>query len=152
MSMQRWDPFSDIVSLREAMDRLFEQSVVRPQRGQTQTTAGARVMPIDLFEKDNDYVIRAFVPGASADSVDISAERDSVVIKAHIPGEMEKEEANQYRWMLGELGYGDVVRAVTLPAAIDAAKMEATVENGVLTLVVPKAEEAKPKKIAVKAK
>ena len=152
MVMQRFDPFSDIVSLREAMDRLFEQSVVRPQRGQVAATAGAKMMPIDLFEKDNGYVIRAFVPGASAESVDISAERDAVVIKAHIPGEIEKDEAKAYRWMLGELGYGDVVRAVGLPAPIDASKMEATVENGVLTVVVPKAEEAKPKKIAVKSK
>ena len=152
MAMQRFDPFSDIVSLREAMDRLFEQSVVRPQRGEAPVTAGAKMMPIDLFEKDNDYVIRAFVPGVSAESVDISAERDAVLIKAHIPGEVEKDEAKAYRWMVGELGYGDVVRAVALPAAIDASKMEATVENGVLTVVVPKAEEAKPKKIAVKAK
>jgi len=152
MVVQRWEPFSDIVSLREAMDRLLEQSVVRPRRESAQTSAGARSMPVDVYEKDNDYVIRAYVPGVKAEDVDINAERDSIVIRVHIPGEAEKEEAKAYRWMMGELGYGDVVRGLSLPAPIEAGKIEASVENGVLTVLVPKAEEAKPRKIAVKAR
>jgi len=152
MVIQRLDRIGDAVSLRDAMDRLFEQSVVRPRRESAQAADTARSMPVDLYEKDNDYVIRAYVPGVKAEDVDISAERDSVVIRAHVPGEAEKEEAKGYRWMMGELGFGDVVRGLSLPAPIEAGKIEASVENGVLTVVVPKAEEAKPKKIAVKAK
>ena len=152
MVIQRWDRIGDGVSLREAMDRLLEQSVVRPRREGAQAASSARSMPIDLYEKDGDYIIRAYVPGVKAEDVDINAERDSIVIRAHIPGEAEKEEAKGYRWMMGELGFGDVVRGLTLPAPVEAGKIEALVENGVLTVVVPKAEEAKPKKIAVKAK
>ena len=153
MVMQRWEPFGDIVSLRDAMDRLFEQSVVRPQRGGAAAgVAGARVMPVDVYEKDSDYVVKAYVPGVKADEVEISAERETVSIKAHVPGEVENEEAKAYKWFAAELGYGDVVRVLTLPAPIDASKIEAQVENGVLTVMVPKAEEAKPKRIVVKAK
>ena len=90
--------------------------------------------------------------GVKAEDVEIGAESETVTIKAHIPGEAEKEGAGAYRWLVGELGYGDVVRTVTLPAAIDAGKIEASVENGVLMVTVPKAEEAKPRKIAVIAK
>ena len=153
MVLQRWDRFGDIVSLREAMDRLFEQSVVRPQRGAgTASPTSAKMMPLDLFEEESDFVLKAYVPGVKAEDVEIGAERETVTIKAHIPGEAEKEEAGAHRWLADELGYGDVVRTVTLPAAIDAGKIEASVENGVLIVIVPKAEEAKPKKIAVMAK
>lgn len=153
MVMQRWDPFGDIVSLRDAMDRLFEQSVVRPQRtAGAPGMAGARMMPVDVFEKDSDYVIRAYVPGVKADDVEIGAERETVSIKVHIPGEIEKEEAANYKWLAAELGHGDVVRMVTLPMPINASAIDAQVDNGVLTVVVPQAEEAKPKKIAVKQK
>lgn len=153
MVMQRWDPFGDIVSLRDAMDRLFEQSVVRPQRTASEPSlAGARMMPVDVFEKDSDYVIRAYVPGVKAEDVEIGAERETVTIKTHIPGEIESDESRNYKWLAAELGYGDVVRMVTLPMPINSSGIEAAVDNGVLTVVVPKAEEAKPKKITVKQK
>ena len=152
MVIQRWEPFGDIMSLRDAMDRLFEQSIVRPQRtGSAVGMAGARMMPVDMYEKDSDYVVKAYVPGVRAEDVEISAERETVSIKVHVPGEVEKEEAKSYKWLASELGYGDVVRVLTMPAPVDAAKIDAQVENGVLTVVVPKAEEAKPKKIRVKA-
>jgi HSP20 family protein len=153
MVMQRLEPYSNIVSLKDAMDRLFEQSVVRRhEAGEAAGLAGARVMPVDVYEKDSDYVIKAYVPGVKAEDVQIGVERETVSIKVHVPGEVEKEEAKSYRWLAAELGYGDVVRMLSLPAPINAAQIEAQVENGVLTVVVPKAEEAKPKKILVKAK
>jgi HSP20 family protein len=153
MVMQRLEPYSNIVSLKDAMDRLFEQSVVRRhEAGEAAGLAGARVMPVDVYEKDSDYVIKAFVPGVKAEDVQIGVERETVTIRVHVPGEVETEEAKSYRWLAAELGYGDVTRMLTLPAPISAAQIEAQVENGVLTVVVPKAEEAKPKKIVVKSK
>ena len=153
MVLQRWDRFGDSVSLREAMDRLVEQSVVHPRVGAgASLPAGAKTMPVDLLDGDSDFVLKAYVPGVKAEDVEIGAVRETVTIKAHIPGEAEKEGAGGYRWLVGELGFGDVVRTVTLPAPIDAGKIEASVENGVLMVIVPKAEEAKPRKIAVMAK
>jgi HSP20 family protein len=153
MILQRWEPFGEGVSLRDAMDRLFEQSVVRPQKADGSAgVGGARVMPVDVYEKDSEFVVRAYIPGVKAEDVEIAAERETVTLKAHVPGEVEKEEAKSYKWFAAELGYGDVVRMLTLPAPIDSAKIEAQVENGVLVVVVPKAEEAKPRKVLVKSR
>ncbi|MBN1856755.1 MAG: Hsp20/alpha crystallin family protein [Dehalococcoidia bacterium] len=153
MANRFWDSYADSLSLRDAMDRLLEHSVVRPQALASGSTGGsAKVMPIDVFEKDSDYMIRAYLPGVKAEDVDISAEREVVTIKAHIPGEAEREESGNYRWIVGELGYGDVVRTVRLPVPVNGSAIEAGMAEGVLTLTVPKTEEAKPRKIAVVAK
>jgi len=152
MVMSRWDPFADLVTLREAMDRLFDQSFVRPGQTGTREMTGARNMPIDLYERNGDYIIKAYLPGVKAEDVDINADQGTLTIQAHVPGEAEREEAKNYKWLVNELGYGDVARTVTLPSVIDAGKIDATVENGILTVTVPKAEEAKPKKIKVKGK
>lgn len=152
MVTSRWDPFTDLVTLREAMGSLFDRSYVRSGQPGNQETAGTRNMPLDVYEKDNAYIIRAYLPGSKAEDVDIDVDNTTMTIKAHIPSELEQEEAKGYKWLLGELGYGDVGRSITMPSQINAGKIEAVVENGVLTLTVPKAEEAKPKKIAVKSK
>lgn len=152
MAMNRWDPFSELVTLRQAMDRLFDQSFIRPERAGARELAGARTMPIDLYEREGDYILKAYLPGVKAEDVDIDADRGTITIKAHIPGEAEQEEARNYNWLVNELGYGDVIRTIALPAVIDAGKIEASVQDGILTVSIPKAEEAKPKKIAVKAK
>ncbi len=148
MAMERMNPFTDLVSLRDAMDRLFEQSVVRPARTAAQQVT--RSMAVNLYEKDDRYFIQAFLPGVKAEDVNISVDQNTVSIKAHIPGELEKEEAKNYNWYIAELGYGDISRSVTLPFPIDAGAIEASQENGVLTVAVPKAEEAKPRQIKVK--
>jgi len=152
MVMSKWDPFTDLVTLRQAMDRLFDQSFVRPGQTGVREMTSASSMPIDLYDRNGDYIIKAYLPGVRAEDVEINADQGTLTIQAHIPGEAEREEAKNYRWLVNELGYGDVVRTVTLPSMIDAGKIDATVENGILTVTVPKAEEAKPKKITVRAK
>ena len=134
------------------MDRLFDQSFIRPGQTGAREVTGTRSMPIDLYERDDDYVIKAYLPGVKAEDVDINANQDTLTIQAHIPGEAEQEGTKDYKWLVNELGYGNVVRTVTLPALVDAVKIDAAVENGILTVTVPKAEETKPKKITVKAK
>jgi len=153
MVMRRFEPLSDGVSLREAMDKLFEQSVVYPDRSAgVESMPGARLMPVNLYEQDSGFVIRAYVPGVKAENVEIGAEGGTLTIKASIPGETKSEEGKDFRWLAQELGFGDVARTLTLPAPIDAAQIEANVENGILTVVVPKAEEAKARKIVVTPK
>jgi len=110
MVMNRWDPFAELVTLREAMDRLFDQSFVRPGQTSTREVTGARSMPIDLYERNGDYIIKAYLPGVKAEDVDISADQSTLTIQAHIPGEGEQGEAKNYRWLISELGYGDACR------------------------------------------
>lgn len=152
MVMNKWDPFTDLVTLREAMGRLFDQSYVKSGQAGSRETAGTRNMPLDVYEKDSGYTIRAYLPGVKAEDVDIDVDNNTMTIKAHIHSELEQEESRGYKWLLNELGYGDVGRSIAMPSPINAGKIEAVVENGILTLTVPKAEEAKPKKIAVKSK
>ena len=152
MAINRWDPFGELLSLREAMGSLFDQSYVRPGAGTTPLLAGARAMPIDLYEKGGNYFIKAHIPGVKHEDVDINIDQNTVTIKSHSAREEEKEEGNDRRWLLSELAYGDVTRTITLPVSIDTAKIEAVMEDGVLTLTIPKAEEAKPKQIKVQAR
>jgi len=142
--------FNDPVSLRDAVDRLFEQSFVQsPQSADGQRLA--RTMAVNLYEKEDNYYLQAYLPGVKADDVDISIDSNTVNIKARIPSSIESEEARNYRWYITELGYGDVSRSVNFPVPVDASRIEASQENGVLTILVPKAEEAKPKQIKVKS-
>jgi len=150
MAIER-TPFTDLVSLRDAMDTIFEQSFVRPGQG-AQRERSVHTMAVNLCEKDDTYFIQAFLPGVKAEDVEISVDGNAINLKARIPASLEKEEAKNYRWYISELGYGDVSRSITFPAPVDASRIEASQENGVLTVTVPKAEEAKPKQIKVKIK
>ena len=142
-------PINELVSLRDAMDRLFEQSFIRPGTAGT-AERPERTMAVNLCEKGDTYYVQAFLPGVKADEVEISVDQNTLNLEARIPSELEKEEAKDYRWYMTELGYGDVSRSITFPSLIDAGKIEASQENGVLTVAVPKAEESKPKQTKVK--
>ncbi len=146
--LTRWEPFRDLVSLREAMDRLFEESVVRP-RGMAQAPGIRGSLAVDVYETDDDVVVKASVPGIDADDLDISVTGDILTIKGESRAEEEVEEENYFcreRW------YGAFSRSITIPASVQADKAEADFEDGVLTLRLPKAEEMKPKAIKVKTK
>ncbi len=149
-SLKLWDPFREMVSLREAMDRLFEDSFVRPfgvypllQR------EGVSTLAIDMYETDNDVVVKASLPGVKPDDVDVTVTGNTLSIKGETKEEVDETKGDyHYR----ERRYGAFQRTVTLPTEVEAGKAEATFENGVLTLRLPKVEEVKPKQISIKAK
>ncbi len=141
----RWDPFREAMSLREAMDRLFEDSFVRPLSW-FMPVNGASVLPLDMFETDEEVVVRASVPGVDPKDIDISVTGDVLTIQGTMP---EDQEGNYY---LRERRCGAFRRSISLPVPVDTDKAKAEYEHGVLTLTLPKAEEAKPKAIQVKAK
>jgi len=145
MSIVRWEPFSELMSLRDAMDRLFEESFVRP-RGAL-SPMGLSELALDVYETENDVVINAAIPGIKPEDIDIAITGDTVSIKGELKQETKVEKANYYRQ---ERRYGAFSRAVSLPVPISADKAEATFKDGVLTLTIPKAEEAKPKTIKIK--
>ncbi len=147
MSMIPRDPFEALTPLREAMNRLLEESFIWP-RFELLT---ARTFPLDIYESEDKqrYVIEASVSGFKPEEIRITAEGNTLMIRA-AKKEEKKEEKGAY--VRRERYEGEMSRSVTLPSAIDASKVEATYENGVLTLRIPKAEEAKPKQIPVKVK
>ena len=107
---------------------------------------------LDIVENDDAYIVQAALPGLSSDDITINVENDVLTLSAENSSEDTSEEVeSNERYLLRERHYGSLRRSVRLPANVDAAKAEATVENGVLTLTLPKREEAKPKSIEVKA-
>jgi len=143
-SVIRWDPMRDLVSLREVMDRLVEESFVRP--GWVSAERRNR-LPLDVYSTSEELVIIASVPGVDAEDVDISIEGDNLHIKVDYKAPLENVD-----YIFQERPGGTFERTLTLNVPVQADKAEAVFEKGVLTLTVPKAEEIKPKVIKVTAK
>jgi HSP20 family protein len=147
-SLMRWDPFRDTLSLRNAMDRLFEDSFVTPNFGWIAPTSAAG-MALDVYETKDQVVIKAALPGVKPEETEVTITGDTLTIRGESKEEKEVKEENYIR---KERHFGSFARSVTLPAGLEADKAEATFENGVLTLKIPKSEQVKPKSIKVKAK
>ncbi len=143
----KWEPFRELISLREAMDRLLEESFVRPFG--LLTPSRFEGFAVDIYETENDLVVKASLPGVKPEDIDVSVTGDILTIRAEVKEEKEVKEENYYR---RERRCGTFCRSVTLPIEVDVDKAKAEYENGVLTLTFPKAETVKPKVIKVKAK
>jgi HSP20 family protein len=146
--LTRWEPFRDLISLREAMDRLFDESVVRP-RGAALARRVAGTLAVDMYETDEDVVVKASVPGIDPEDLDISITGDTLTIRGESRAEEEIEEAD---YIYRERRYGAFSRSLTIPTSVEADEADADFEDGILTLRLPKAEEVKPKAIKVKTK
>jgi HSP20 family protein len=146
MSVTRWEPFNDLVSLRDAMDRLFEDSFVRTGRV---LGLNPGMVPIDIYQQDGTIVVKAPLPGVRPEDIDVSVVGDTLTIKGEMKQEQQVKSENVIRQ---ERRYGAFSRTVTLPTPVDTSKANASYENGVLTLLLPVSEEAKPKEIKVQAK
>jgi HSP20 family protein len=144
MAMARWDPFRDLMSIQSELNRLFG----RTYAGEP-ATAGAWVPPLDIFETEDRFVVSVDLPGVDPKQVDVSVEDSTLTIRGERGFTSEADEDSCHRV---ERRYGSFVRSLSLPQTADAARIEASFDKGVLTIEVPKAEQAKPRKIQVKAK
>ena len=142
-----WEPLQEMMTLRDAMNRLFEESFLRPGRTVTQTAGG--YMPLDVYEKGDNIVLRATVPGIDPQDLDVTIAGDVLTIKGDLREEEKTQEAGSY--LHRELQHGAFCRQLTLPAVVDSSKATATFENGVLTLQMPKKEQLKPKTVRITA-
>ncbi len=140
----RWDPFRDVVTLREAMDRLTEDGL--STRQQPDHNRRFR-LPIDAYVTPEDIVVMANMPGIKPEDVEIILEGDALTIRAERPAPLEN-----VNYVIQERTYGAFQRTLNINVPVDAEKAEAKFENGLLTLTVPKAEAARPKQIRVMSK
>lgn len=147
MNIVRWEPFREMTSLRDAMDRLFEDSFVRAPR--LWPRAGEWELPIDMHQTASDVVVKASLPGFKPEEVDISITDSTINIKGE---HKEEQEVKEEDYFYKERRYGNFSRSLPMPVKVKVDKAEAVFEDGVLTLTLPKAEEVKPKQIKVKAK
>ena len=144
MSMiRRTSPFGELLSLRQAMDRLFEDSYVRPR---SWALGEGQEMPLDVYNTKDELVIRAALPGFKPEEVDITITGDQLSINAKSERE---ERSDEDGWTYREIRTGSVSRTVALPGDLDTEKASAHFENGMLRLTIPKAEQAKPRQVKV---
>jgi HSP20 family protein len=149
--VSRYPVAGELVSLRDAMDRLMSdafggtfRSVFPTQNGQTRMP-----LPLDIYSTNEDVVIIAAVPGIDPDNIDVTVDKGTVTLTGSTPDVAQSTDAADATWLLHELPRGTFSRSITLPVEIDATNAEATFEHGVLRLRLPKAEAAKPRKIEI---
>jgi len=134
------------MSLREAMDRLFEESFIRPRK-RWPAPFGAETLAVDMYETPEEVVITTALPGVDPEDVDVSVIGDAMIIKGESKAE---EEVAQENYIRRERRYGSFSRALRLPASVVTGKATADFSKGILTLRLPKVEEVKPKRIVIK--
>jgi HSP20 family protein len=145
MAIIRWDPFKDLVTLREKMNRLFEEAFTG--RGEEKDLVSGTWTPsVDIYETENSLVLTAEVPGIKEDDVEIKIEDNTLILQGERKFEKETKEESYHRI---ERSYGSFYRSFTLPSSIDQDKIQAEHENGVLRITMPKKPEMKPKKVKV---
>lgn len=135
-------PYRRMTSLREAMNRLMEDSIA-----ETSPSEREMMLAVDVQAEDEAYVITALVPGLDAENLNIEILNNTVSLR----GEFKSTEKENFKYLISELPSGRFSRVITLPTTLDTSKAEASIKNGVLTLRVPKAEAHRPKTIKVQA-
>jgi HSP20 family protein len=141
-----------MMTLREAMDRLFDDAFTRPINLRD---GGWSAPAVDMYQTDDEVVVRAALPGFKADDVQINVTGDVLTLRGELKHEEEKTSSSQGKeraWHIREHRWGSFERSIALPTEVTADKAVADFEDGVLTITLPKAEEVKPKTITVKAK
>jgi HSP20 family protein len=148
--MVQWDPFSEFTPLRHMMDRLMEDAWVRPwgtwsQGGQE----GLGRFAFDMYETGDDYVVTATLPGLKPEDLEITVQGNALTISGEV--KPDEKDGEQRTYHARERRFGQFSRTVTLPNGIKSDGVQASLEHGVLTLHIPKAEEMKPRRIEVTA-
>jgi HSP20 family protein len=146
-SIVRWEPFRDMVTLRDTLDRMFEEGMLRSPVPFGPWSEGA--LAVDMYETNENVVVKTAIPGVKAEEIEVSVTGDTLTIKADCKEEQEIKRENYLR---RERRLGSYCRSVTLPSGLEADKAEADYSDGILTLTFPKAEEIKPKNIQVTTK
>ena len=141
----RWEPAREMMTLREAMDRLFDDAFTRPLSLRDGWSAPA----IDMYQTDEEIIVKAALPGFKPDEVQINITGEVLTLKGEVKQQEEKKER---AWHMREQRWGTFERSVVLPTDVVSDKAKAEFENGILTITLPKAEEVKPKVINIKAK
>jgi len=146
MALIRWDPFREMSALQERMNRLFSDVRAQaPVRGE-EIVQGAWIPAVDIFETNEAIVLKAELPGITAQDISVEVKDNTLTLKGEKKFEKELKEENYHRV---ERSYGSFQRAFTLPGTIHQEKVKAKFKDGILEITLPKVEEAKPKQVKV---
>lgn len=147
-AITRWDPASEFTTMRNLMDRLFDQSFGRLPSIRGGEDLGPSSLGLDVIETGENFVVKAAVPGVDPQDVDISVEDDVLTIKGEF---QQKDETSEENYLRRELRYGNFQRTLRLPPTVDAEHAEAHFEHGMLKLTLPKKPEARARSIKITA-
>jgi len=142
MPIIRWDPFSDMIQLRDEIGRWFESAT---ERGKGRKAA-EWAPDVDIKETDKEIQIKADLPGMKLEDIDVSVDEDQLVIKGERKVEKEEKEKNYVRV---ERSYGSFYRSFNIGVPVKADEIKASYKGGVLEINLPKTEAKKPKKIEI---
>lgn len=147
----RWNPMREAVDLFNEFDRAFDMPFYRSRWGmplRANEVVGSWGLALDVAEQGDNFTVKASLPGINADDLNVTLEDNVLTIQ----GEMKEDETiEELNYHIRERRTGSFSRSVRFPVPVEAGKVEADFENGVLTLTIPKAEAVKPKRIEVKA-
>jgi len=148
MAIVRWEPFRDLVSVQERMNRIFDEAFRGTARGTDDEWAlgGSWAPVVDIFEHNGNLVLKAELPGVDPKEVDVHVENNVLTLRGERKFDSEVKREKYHRV---ERAYGSFSRSFTLPNVVDTDKIKAEYRDGVLHVTLPTREEAKPKQIAV---
>jgi HSP20 family protein len=147
-NITRFDPVDEMVSLRSAMDRLFEDSFVSPLTWRTISNGGGITPPVDVHETSDEIVVSASLPGLKPEDVDITITGQNLTLRGEFTAD---DEVAKDQYLYRERRFGAFNRSIQLPVRVQGERADATFINGVLTLRIPKSEEVKPRQIRINA-
>lgn len=146
MALVRWEPFEGLASLRREMDRLFESFF---ERGPLATGTGSMTEPaVEVADSNGNVLVKAQVPGISKENLHVDITADALTLRGEVKEEQKTEEKRYYR---REFHYGAFARTIPLPTSVQADKATAQLKDGVLTITIPKSEQAKAKQIPIQS-
>jgi HSP20 family protein len=148
MAVVKWDPFRDLISIQDRMNRLFEQTLSR-SRGEEGVSATTWTPAVDIYETADTIVMKAELPGVVREDIQIQINENTLTLQGERRFAKDVQEENYLRL---ERAYGGFHRSFTLPATVQQDKIRALFKDGVLELVLPKAEDSKPKRISIEVR
>ncbi len=146
-SLTRWDPPSDMTSLRDAVSQLMERAVMRPGSGWGSLSNAYG--PMNVFESNGRYTCQALLPGVSLENIDLTVRQNTLILRGKIADPVGEEQQKNAVYLLREFGAGEFSRSITFPKDVRGEAVEARYENGILTIIVPIAEHAQPRRITI---
>ncbi len=143
--LTRFDPFQEVMGLRDAMNQLFAESFVRPTWGRN--TSAAMSFPVDVLETETGYQLRALLPGINPENFEVSVQQNTLTLRGQLESWVKPDQKGN--WLLREIGTGAFERSFSFPKAIDVDKIETGYQHGVLSIYLPYSEISRPRKISI---
>ena len=148
MNTMRWEPFMDLLSLQEKMNKLFEETVSPHAGKEAEIPTGIWYPVVDILENDKEIIIKAELPGIDLSDVNLEVTDNLLTLKGERQFEGDRKKENYHRV---ERSYGSFHRSFTLPGTVDQSKINARLKDGILLVTLPKVENLKPKQIPVES-